>query len=177
MLDVPARQREHAERETRIVFPIPTATDLRWAQLEQTGRHQQAAEQNRVRQRARRRLESRAVQVEFGQGPPERRRLLAGQLRADVFQQTHFEEPVERPLGRAASEDLVQLIEQASGRGLSDRGAMTADRLVSRGIDPKPESSPVASARNMRTGSSRNRSSGSPMQRMRCASRSCNPPT
>ena len=121
-------------------------------------------------------LELLPIGIERGQRPPERfaaPRCSSG----DRLEQPSVRQAAERLLGRARAQDLVVLLEQPRRGASRDLVTLGADRLDDRRSIVKSRRAARATARSMRTGSSRNRTSGSPIDRTMPARRSSRPPT
>jgi hypothetical protein len=106
----------------------------------QAQRHDHRAEQDRVRERGRRRVEALAVGVERVERVEEsfvvRVRL---QFRCDRFEQPVFGQRGEGLLGGATAEDLVELLDHPRRRGLRHAMAVRGDGLGHRRIEREVE--------------------------------------
>ena len=119
-LDVAARQRQLTKLRT---FRAPPAASFRMGRknlprivrsaLDQPERHDQTAEQDRIRQGVRRRLEPLAIRVDLGKRSPERLGGAAMKLVGDRLEQSQPRQVPERPFGGASPQDLVVLLQQA----------------------------------------------------------------
>jgi hypothetical protein len=140
-------------------------------------RDQQAAEQDRVRERVGRRLELPPVFVDGGERTPERIARAAMQLRGNRLEQADFGKLPERFLGRSRAQNLVVLLESRGSElfAISCRCLRIACSSV--GSIVKSSRAAIAIARIIRTGSSFSRTSGSPMERTIPERRSSSPPT
>src|SRR6185295_3749011 len=102
-------------------------------------RYEQAAEQNRIRQRVGRRVEPAAIRVERRERTPQRIGGALVQLARDRFEQPDVRQTAKRALRRTGAQDLVVLLEQPRLRALRNLAAVRADRFDERRLDREVE--------------------------------------
>src|SRR5439155_4993303 len=98
-------------------------------------RDDQAAKQNRVGERIRRRFEPTPVRVELGERLPQRHRRAAVKLGGDRLEQSNAGQAAKRFLRRPRAQDLVVLLQQARRGAARDLVPVPLDRVDDRRID------------------------------------------
>src|SRR4051812_38823568 len=129
-LHVAARQLHAAQRGRRLALRLGAVFEsTRAAARGQALRHEERAEQDRVRERLRRALEAMTVGIERFEERPERPAAVAHQLRREMLEQSDLAELMERSLGGSRSQNLVELLEQPRRRRLRDERRVLANRV------------------------------------------------